>query len=404
MVCQRPSNASVFTESARRRSERSSLGEANGCEIKFLKQVMEQKVNTTLELTKASIQMFVRNRQAFFFTLVFPIILIGLLGLIGFDRAPQFDVGLVVVHPNAETSQLVAQIKQFPTFKITEGTLDEELAALREGDRSVVLELPPDLLSPAFQTRTIKSYVNESQQSQAQTTVSVLNQMIDKAILARAGIPHIITVQQEVIDSRNLKYIDFLLPGIIAMSVMQMAVFSVAFVFVLFKERGILKRLLATPMRVSQFLTANVVTRLVVSVFQTAILIGVAILLLDATVIGSYFLILLTVILGVLMFLSLGFIISGVAKTIDSVPVFANLVVFPMLFLGGVFFPIDSMPNWLQKIAEFLPLTFFSSALREVMTRDAGFSAIRSDLFAMIVWSAVLLPLAALAFRFQERE
>lgn len=365
---------------------------------------MEKKINTTWELTKSSIKMFVRNRQAFFFTLVFPLILIGLLGLIGFDRAPQFDVGLIVQNPNTETSQLVEQVKKFPTFKITEGTLDEELAALREGDRSVVLEIPSDLLGPAFVPRTIKAYVNEGQQSQAQTTLSVLSQVIDKTILAKAGVPHIITIQQDVIDSHNLKYIDFLLPGIIAMSVMQMAVFSVAFVFVLFKERGILKRLMATPMKPYQFLTANVITRLIVSVVQAAILIAVGVLFLNATVLGSYFLVLLVVILGVLMFLGLGFIISGIAKTIDSVPVFANLVVFPMLFLGGVFFPIDNMPNWLQNIAKFLPLTFFSNSLRDVMTRGEGIGAIKTDLLAMFIWGIALIALATFAFRFQEKE
>jgi ABC-2 type transport system permease protein len=363
-----------------------------------------EKINTTWELTKASLRMFVRNSQAFFFTLVFPLILIGLLGLIGFDRAPQFDVGLVVQNPNPETNQLVEQIKTFPTFKISQGTLEDELAALADDNRSVVLEIPSDLLSQSFIPRTIKAHINEGQQSQAQTTISVLNQVIDKAILTRAGVPHIITVEQQVVDSHDLKYIDFLLPGIVAMSIMQMSVFSVAFVFVQAKEKGILKRLFATPMKPSQFLTANVITRLIVSVVQAAILIAVGVLLLNAHVLGSYLLVLLIIILGVLMFLGLGFIISGIAKTFDSVPVFANLVVFPMLFLGGVFFPIDNMPNWLQNIAKFLPLTFFSNALREVMTKDAGLGAIKNDIFAMIIWSALLLAIATFVFRFQERE
>jgi len=348
--------------------------------------------------------MFVRNRQAFFFTLIFPIILIGLLGLIGFDRTPQFDVGLVAPNPNMETALVVEQIKKFPTFKITEGTLEEELDALREGDRAVVLEIPFDLLGPTFAPRTITAHLNESQQSQAQTTLSVINQMIDKIILAKIGIPHIINVQQNIVDSRNLKYIDFLLPGIVAMSVMQMTVFSVAFVFVQFKEKGILKRLMATPMKPSQFLTANVITRLIVSVIQTAILIAVGVWLLNAQVIGSYLLLLPIVILGVLMFLGLGFIISGIAKSVESVPVFANLVVFPMLFLGGVFFPIDNMPNWLQHIAKYLPLTHFSNSLREVMTQDASLGMIKWDLIAMLGWAVGLIILATFAFRFQERE
>ncbi len=361
-------------------------------------------INTTLELTKASLKMFVRNSQAFFFTLVFPIILIGLLGLIGFDRAPQFDVGLVVSNPNTETGQVVEQIKKFSTFKITEGNLETELDALREGDRAVVLEIPSDLLSSTFAPRTITVHINESQQSQAQTTISVINQMIDRTILARAGVPHIITVQQNVVDSRNLKYIDFLLPGIVAMSIMQMSVFSVAFVFVQLKEKGILKRLMATPLKPSQFLTANILTRLIVSVVQAVILITVGVLFLKAQLIGSYLLVLLIIILGVLMFLGLGFIISAMAKTFESVPVFANLIVFPMMFLGGVFFPIDNMPNWLQHIAKVLPLTPFSHSLREVMTKDASFGMIKWDLLTMLGWGIVLIIIATFTFRLQEKD
>ena len=185
---------------------------------------------------------------------------------------------------------------------------------------------------------------------------------------------------------------------------MQMSVFSVAFVFTQYKEKGVLKRLLATPMLPYQFVTANVITRLFVALLQTGVFLGLGVFLFHANIIGSYLLLLLCVILGAVMFLGLGFTISGLSKTVDSVPAIANLVVFPMLFLGGTFFAISNMPPWLQSIAKFLPLTYFSTSLREVMTKGSGFFNIKWQLLGMLVWSIILITLATYTFSFQEKE
>lgn len=362
-------------------------------------------MNTTLALTKASIQMFVRNKQALFFSLFFPLIIMVIFALIGFDKAPQFDVGLVAGHPDARTAPFIESIKGFSTFKMHEGILSDELIALKAGDRAVVIAVPDDFISTdGIAPRELKVYVNEGQPSQAQAIVSILGQYLDKTSLQLAGAPKYFSIATEVVDAKELKYIDFLLPGLIAMSIMQMSVFSVAFVFVRYKESGVLKRLSATPMRPGQFVAANTVTRLAVSLAQAAIFIMVGVLLLKAHVIGSYLLVAVCVTLGSLMFLGLGFTISGLAKTEESVPALANLFVFPMLFLGGVFFDISNMPHWLQTVSKLLPLTHFSTALRDVMTKGAGFGDIWHDLLAMVVWSVVLIALATYTFSFQERE
>ena len=365
-------------------------------------------MNTTLTLTKASIKMFVRNRQALFFTLIMPLFIMLIFGYIGFDKPPVIDVGLVTHNPSTETQQFVDQIKNFPTFKIHEGTLDEEKAELNQGNLSVVLDVPDYLVprgavAPA-DVQSITAYENAGQAGQAQTVVSILNQFIDKTTIAAAHTQPIFTVTEQSVNVNNLRYIDFLLPGLIALSIMQMSVFSVAFVFTQFKEKGVLKRLLATPMKPIQFVAANGITRLITSLVQASIFIGLGILLFHVHVVGSYPLLFLCVLLGATMFLGLGFTISGYAKTTDAVPMIANLVVFPMMFLGGTFFAISNMPSWLQHIAQFLPLTYFSTALRDVMTKGAGVGDIWPDILGMVVWGAILITLATITFRFQEKE
>ena len=349
---------------------------------------------TTYKLTVAAIKMLVRNRQALFFTLAMPLFIMLLLGYIGFDKPQLIDVGLATSTPSTQAEAFVSQISQFPTFTIHQGTLVDEQAQLNEGNRAVVLDV---------EGNNIVAYTNASK-PEAQAVVSILNQVITSATLREAHLAPLITVQTKEVNVHNLRYIDFLLPGLIAFAIMQMSVFSVAFVFTQYKEKGVLKRLLATPMLPLQFVAANAVTRLIVSVVQAMIFIVAGLILFKTQVIGSYALLFLCVILGSLMFLGLGFSISGLAKTTDSVPVFANLVVFPMMFLGGTFFAISSMPAWLQFIAKFLPLTYFSTALREIMTKGSGFGIIWPDILGMTVWAVILIAIATYTFRFQERE
>lgn len=357
-------------------------------------------------LTLSAIKMFVRNRQALFFTLFMPTIIMTIFGLIGFDKVPKTEVGLVTSQPTAATQQFVDQLKQVPAFNVKIGNETDEREALNKGDRAVVLLIPDNLMPSGQggpQTQTVTILKNVGKEQQAQTAISVMNQILDKTTLAIARAPQFFDLKVESVNSRNVRYIDFLLPGIVALSLMQMAVFSVAFVFVDYKEKGILKRLIATPMKPWQFVTANVITRLMVGLAQSTILITIGIFAFNSHVIGSYWLVLPSVVLGSIMFLGMGFAISGLAKTVEAVPAIANLIVFPMLFLGGTFFPLDSMPNWLQHVVQYLPLTYLSHALREVMANGAGFSAISHDLLFMGIWAVVLVALANITFGFEEK-
>lgn len=364
---------------------------------------------TLWQLTIASIKMFVRNRQALFFTFFTPLLIIVIFGAIGFDRTPTINVGLALEGSiNPATQQFINELQKIPLLKLSYGSEATQRKALEAGNRSVVIILtnnPFNEKSGTAQASTLTILQNAGD-AQAGTAVSVISQFLDKTSLAINHTPSLVNLDVEEINSNNLKYIDFLLPGLIAMSVMQLSVFSVAFVFVEYKEKGILKRVVATPVRPWQFVAANIITRLIVAVVQALFFVVVGILLFKVHIVGgflSYIWILICVILGAIMFLGLGFTISGLSKTTESVPALANLVVFPMLFLGGVFFAIDNMPVWLQYISKILPLTYFSTALRDIMNKGAGFGDIYSNLLIMLVWSIILVFLAVLTFSFEEK-
>lgn len=363
-------------------------------------------MKTIPTLTLAAMKMFYRNRQALFFTLLFPVILMGIFALVGFDKPMKITIGVVASNPSSATKQFLTQLERVSVFTIKRGTDADERAALKKGDLSLIVFIPDNLIPQGKPTGTpvhVTVLTNIAQPQQAGAAVSILSEILDKTTLAIAKTPQLFVLDVQEVATKNQKYLDFLLPGIVAMSIMQMAVFSVSFVFVEYKEKGILKRLLATPMRPYQFVTANVVTRLLVALLQSTVLVLLGVWAFHAHVFGSPFVIMLLAMLGGIMFLGLGFIISGVAKTEESVPAFANIVVLPMMFLSGIFFPTSAMPDWLQHIVQYFPLSYFAHALREVMANGASLGAVSYDVFWMLAWTAVLVGLAMLTFGFEEK-
>lgn len=364
-------------------------------------------MKTLLKLTGSEIKMFYRNKQALFFTFFSPLMIMGIFGVIGVDRPNKVDVGMVIVGNATEgTQQFAESIRQVSLFEVKEGTEAELRQQITDDDLAAAFLIPGDLIPNPGEPNpghTVTVLTNVGKAQEAGIATQVMNGILNNTALTMAGAQGLFNLKTEEINTHHLKYVDFLLPGLIAMSLMQMSIFSVAFVFTNYREKGILKRLVATPMKPITFVGANVLTRLLVSFLQTAVFIAVGVLLLKATVVGSYLLVALVTVLGSIMFLGLGFVISSVSKTAESVPALANLIAFPMLFLGGTFFPIESFPTWLQGIAKYLPLTYLSDGLRQVMTRDASLAMISHDIWWMLAWCVVLVGLANYLFSFEEK-
>jgi len=199
----------------------------------------------------------------------------------------------------------------------------------------------------------------------------------------------------------GLAYFDFVLPGILAMNVMQFSVLWTAGGVTRYREVGVLKRLAATPMRPVSFIAGQVVGR---AVF--AMILGVVILaggrLLGAQVRGLGLMILL-VLVGNLLFVSVGFAVAGRASSVDSANTLGSLITMPMSFLSGAFFPTDSMPELLQTIVEWLPLTPLLEAMRAVTLEGAGILDIAPSLARAAIWLPALIAIAAATFRLTDR-
>jgi ABC-2 type transport system permease protein len=204
-------------------------------------------------------------------------------------------------------------------------------------------------------------------------------------------------------DTKNINHADFLVPGVLAMSVMYGGMVGLSAAYVMMRERGVLRRIRLTPFPLIRLITAWVATQLLVALCQAAILLGLAKLIFNLDIVGNLLEVAVLVFLGSLAFLTIGFFVAGVSGKQESATALAQLISFPMLFLSGVFFPLDRSPVWLQDVAKALPLTYLADGLRQVMVYGASLASLWGDLLALILTTAIGLALAVRFFRWESR-
>lgn len=198
------------------------------------------------------------------------------------------------------------------------------------------------------------------------------------------------------------RYVDFLVPGILGMNVMQLNIFSVAFALVIQRQRGVIRRIFATPLSPSRFLAAHSLLRLGLSIAQVAILLVLSFVLFEVRVVGSLADLVVVAIVGAVAFLMQGFAIAGWAKTENQVPPVANLITLPQFFLSGVFFPKETAPDLIEPITAYLPLTLFNDALREISAQGATLWDVRAQLLGLAIWGLAGFVLAVRLLKLRE--
>jgi len=201
------------------------------------------------------------------------------------------------------------------------------------------------------------------------------------------------------VSTLDLSFIDFFVPGILAMSIMNAGVIGLSTAFTSYREKGILRRIKVTPFALWKFILARIVAQMAVIMATSAILVGIGMLVWGLTVRGNILLIMGVIAIGSLAFLAIGYAISSVARNTETAASYANLVTFPMLFLSGVFFPVGSMPGWLQPVIDVLPLRYLVDALREPMMYGRGIGATWTDLLVLLGVFAVSLAFAIRFFK-----
>ena len=199
----------------------------------------------------------------------------------------------------------------------------------------------------------------------------------------------------------GVDYFEYVLPGLLAMGLMNFAMIGTAASVARYRELKILKRIVVTPLPASRFIAGQVGARLVLAAVQTGLIMIVG-LAVGGSLGSGWPLLFIISTLGNLIFLSLGFAVAGRVGSVDAANNMAGMASLPLMFVGGSFFPIDSMPGWLQPVADLLPLTPLVDSMRAIALQGAGIFDIGSELALIGAWIFIGLGLARVTFRFTE--
>jgi len=355
------------------------------------------------KLLIASFKQFFRDRTALFFTFAFPLLFMLIFGLVFSGGGNiSYDIGLVNNDDSATSTGITQAIEQVPLFKISEGNLEEKMAELESGDLRAVIVIPKDTESRLIlgETADITVYYDPTQTTSAQIILSALSEVIDEVNQQLTQQPVLLQLVEESTLSKQLRDIDFLVPGILAMSVLFLGLFG-GLPIVEWREKQVLKRLGATPIRRSTVISSQVAYRLVLAVLQTVIIIAIAYFAFDTQILGNWLVLLGLVILGTLTFVSLGYLAVSRARTSEGAIPIVQLIQFPMLFLSGVFFPVEILPDFMRPIVAALPLTYLGDAFRQVMVDATPLYPLGIDIAVLAGWLVICMVLTIRFFRWE---
>jgi ABC-type multidrug transport system permease subunit len=208
-------------------------------------------------------------------------------------------------------------------------------------------------------------------------------------------------LQKETVSGKEIRYVDWVAPGVFGMNIMFGSLFGVGYVIVRYRKNGVLKRLKATPLTAFEFLSAQVVSRLWLIVTITILIYAGTNLFIGFRMLGSYLTLLLVLFAGALSMVSLSLIVAARLSSEEAANGLLNLLSLPMLFLSGVWFSLEGSSLLAQKLASVLPLTHLVAAARAVMIDGAGLLDIAGNLTALAIMTVIYLLIAAYSFRWE---
>ena len=352
-------------------------------------------------LAKVFLKIFLRDRQSIFFSLFFPIIFMTVFGFVNDGEQDAIEIGIANNSSSAAAIDFIQLVIDDPLFNVSlgeEARLREELV---EGDQTMVLVLA-ETFAAQNEGSELRLLVDAAQVQQLGLIMPVLQQALISIEREFRSIEPMFTLAVEDVKARSQRYLDFLLPGLMAFTLMQLSIAGSGFNIVEFRRKGILKRLFVTPIQPRDFISAIVMARMTIVLIQLSVLIAFAVLMLDVRILGNFAAFYFVIMLGTFIFLCLGFCLGSIAKTQQAVMAVGNIIIFPQIFLSGVFYPIDSMPELIQPIARILPLSFVSTAMREIANSGASLLSIAPSLLGIGVWFVVAFVLATRLFVWKE--
>jgi len=418
----------------------------------------------SLTIFAAVTKNWMRSRSGLFFSIMFPIMLLLVFGAIFSGGGGPSTYSLFVQNldrtadgtPTQLSDAFVETLNSTKTFAIRDVPVDADAKSYARdalgplGGNIRILIIPrgfqDDLLNGTLKVRVgisydtlltmyefFKPYLNESQRAAVQQGLAQMGQYnasipdrstsltlildvsdqssgIVKSIvmnIANAfnyqliGAKAVVSFKEESVAVRQLRTVDFYVPGIISAFIMSNGIIGVTTNTTEFKRRGIIKRLSITPLAKIEWILGNVLSQTLLNLMLTAIMIAVGWLVFNVQAIPDIFSLIL-IFLGSVMFSGIGMILSGLVKDVEAASAIGNAIAFPMMFLSGAYWPVEFMPGFLQSFARVLPLTYFSEGLRSAMIYKYS-EGIFTNMAIILVLAVAFIVVGSVVTRWKEK-
>lgn len=347
---------------------------------------------------------YIRARVGLFFSLIFPIILILLFGAI-FSNTGSSTVPVYVQNNDNNSGAslgFIQALNSTNTMSITmvaPGTNFTQYLAAHSGTTGIQI---PSGFQAALGSKTpvdVTIYGNPTS-SVFGAVVGVTNAVVSEFNLKAAGASAIVGTTQVSVASKSFKYIDYLVPGLVGFSVLTSPMFALVNISSQYKRDKIFKQLSLTPLTKTEWLISKITWYILLTFVSFFLMTAAGTFFFGAHI--TYTLgIVPFLLLGPFLFVSLGMLVGTISKSVESAAVVGNLITFPMMFLSGTFFPVSSMPGYLQTVAHVLPLFYVIDGLNNVMLYGNYTSAL-VDVGVLVVLSAIIFALAVRFFKWRE--
>ncbi|MBA4603347.1 ABC transporter permease [Thermoactinomyces mirandus] len=358
-------------------------------------------------LVRAQLLLFVRNKNTMIWSFFLPVFMMLALGTFMNDGGDQISlkIGVVDADRTAASAAWKKEIAGFQGVQLEPGSESALMKQLKTGDIDLIVKIKQgfqeafEAKEPYSGAKMVAIYADPGNQTVTQMATTVVNQAVERFNKERVDYQPVVETEIKPVHSRNLSYMDFLVPGILSLMIMSNNLNGVAATIASWRERGILRRLQGTPLTSSTFIAGQMTARILLNAFQAIVVLLVAYFLFDISVFGSWSTLILLIFLGTLTFMSMGFIVASLSKTPESASPIAGLISFPMIFVGGIFFPIRDLPGILQPLVQAIPIGHLTDALRGVMNDGLTLGQLILPVTVLLAWAVGSFVIAALTFR-----
>lgn len=386
---------------------------------------LKQTLNHSVWICWKDLLEFTRSKMGLIMVIIMPLFMMIMVGFIFPDSAATIEDAPIAIanldagplganftanleSVNAETGMMVltsADDMEDIRSQIYDGKIDggivisenftEDLLAGRQGTIAIMTDQSNPQMSMQVQAALSMTIA----QMGSGAAMANLNQTYDIPVNETLAAIKPYTVEVESLIATEPSYFQFVAPGIMAMVVMMSLMTGLPHAISYEKDTGTLDGMLVAPIRRLSIILGKVLAQTSRGMLQGLIILILAILLFGVTIYGNILLVFFIMFLAVFSFVGLGILITSFSDKEETASMMMMTLMFPMMFLGGVFFPIEQMPGFMQTISQFLPLTYATSALRKVMILGAGIDSIMTEIMFMLAFGLIFLAVAVPMFK-----